>query len=117
MIREWRALETMAEFRIQPASKEGSRVLGCMVVQATLVDWIIEAQQKDVELRGKFTKMIAKDLSDWSIWSDGGLKFKNWLSVPKIGNIKKDLLEEVHRSRLAVHLGGTKMYRDLKRTF
>ena len=44
MIREWRALEMMAEFGVQPASIEGVRVLGYMVVQATLVDQIIEAQ-------------------------------------------------------------------------
>ena len=50
MIREWRALQMMAEYGVQPTSIERGRVLGCMVVQATLVDWIIEAQQEDVDL-------------------------------------------------------------------
>ena len=61
--------------------------------------------------------MIAKDPSDWSIGSDQELKFKNHLIVPKLSDIKKDILEEALRSRLIVHPGGTKMYRDLKRTF
>ena len=82
MIREWRALKTVAKFGVRPTSTEGGRVLGCMVVQATLVDRIIKAQQKDVELQGKFAKMIAKDLDDWSLGSDGGLRFKNRLIVP-----------------------------------
>ena len=69
-------------------------MLGCMVVQAALVDWIIEAQQKDVELRGKLAKMIANDPDDWSIGSDGGLRFKNWLIMPESSYIKKDILEE-----------------------
>ena len=43
MIREWRALETVADFGVQPTSKERGRVLGCIVVQATLVNRIIEA--------------------------------------------------------------------------
>ena len=44
MIREWQALETMEKFGVEPASIEGGRVMGCMVVQSTLVDQIIEAQ-------------------------------------------------------------------------
>ena len=61
--------------------------------------------------------MIAKNLDDWSIGNDGGFKFKNRIIVPKSSDIKKDILEKVHRSRLTVHPGRTKMYRDLKRTF
>ena len=61
--------------------------------------------------------MIDKDLGDWSTGSDGGFKFKNRLIVLESSDIKKDILEESHRSRLTVHLGGTKMYKDLKRTF
>ena len=91
-------------------------MLGCMVVQATVVNRIIEAQQKDVELQVKFAKMIAKDPDDWSIGSDGGLRFKNRLIVPESSDIKKEILEEAHRSRLIVHPRGTKMYRGLKRT-
>ena len=116
MIRELRALETMVEFGAQPASTEGGRVLGCIVVQATLIDQIIEAQYKDVELEGKFAKMIANSPGDWSIGSNRGFRFKNRLIVPELSDIKKDILEEAHRSRLTVHLGGTKMYRDLNRT-
>ena len=48
---------------------------------------------------------------------DGGLKFKNRLIVPESGDIKKDVLEEAHRSRLIVHPRGTQMYKDLKITF
>ena len=50
-----------------------------------------------------------------SIGSDVGLRFKNRLVVPESSNVKKDILEEVHRSRLTMHPRGTKMYRDLKR--
>ena len=81
----------MEEFRVQPASIEGGRVMGYMVVQATLVERIIEAQQKDVELQGKFAKMIAKDPGDWSVRGDGGFRFKNRLIVPESSDIKKDI--------------------------
>ena len=97
IIKECQALKTIAEFRVQPTTADEGRMLGCMVMQATLVDQIIEAQQNDDKLRGKFAKMIAKDPGDWSIGSDGGFRFKNRLIVPKTGSIKKDILEEAYK--------------------
>ena len=64
-----------------------------------------------------FDKMTAKDSVDWSVGSDGGLRFKNRLIVPDVDDIRRDILEKAHISRLTVHPGGTKMYKDLKRTF
>ena len=64
MIREWKALETMLEFGVQPVASGGGRIMGCLMIQATLVNWIIEAQLKDEELRKWFDKMVAKDLAD-----------------------------------------------------
>ena len=61
MVRKWRALETMVEFGVQPVAVEEGRVLGCLVVQATIVDQIVEAQQQDEGLRKRTIKMIAKD--------------------------------------------------------
>ena len=61
--------------------------------------------------------MVAKDPTDWNIGGDGELRLKNRLVVPNTDDIRKDILEEAHRSRLTVHLGGIKMYKDLKRNF
>ena len=58
MIKEWRALETMEEFRVQPVDIEERRMLGCLVVQATLIDQIIEAQQKYEGLHKWFVNII-----------------------------------------------------------
>ena len=117
MIQEWKALKTMAEFGVQPVALGGGRIMGCLVIQATLVNRIIEAQLKDAELRKWFDKMVAKDPADWNIGGDGGLRLKNRLVVPNTDDIRKDILEEAHRSRLTVHPGGTKMYKDLKKNF
>ena len=34
-----------------------------------------------------------------------------------VESLRKDILDEAHKSRLTVHPGGTKMYRDLKQNF
>ena len=47
---------------------------------------------------------------------DGSVvKFRGRLYVPP--STKAELLAEGHRSRFAIHLGSTKMYRNLKRHF
>ena len=67
MIREWKDLETMSEFGVQPVASGGGRIMGCLVIQATLVNRIIEAQLKD-ELRKWFDKMVAKDPARLEYW-------------------------------------------------
>ena len=52
--------------------------------------------------------------SDFVLADDGILRFGTRLCVPNDGDIRRDLLEEIHCSRLAIHLRGTKMYKDLK---
>ena len=42
------------------------------------------------------------------------LKFRNRLVVPKDEGLKKEMLDETHRSKYTVHPGGNKMYQDLK---
>ena len=51
---------------------------------------------------------------DFALLDDGILRFGNRLCVPNEGNLRRELLEEAHCSRLTVHPGGTKMYKDLK---
>ena len=55
--------------------------------------------------------------TDWSVDSDGGLRFKGKLCVPNIVELRKEIMDDAHRSRYTIHPGGTKMYHDLKRTF
>ena len=51
----------------------------------------------------------------WAIHTDGSLQYKGWIVVTQSIDLRKDFLREFHYSRLVVHLGGTKMYRDLRR--
>ena len=43
MIREWQALKTIVEFDLQPLELEGGRHFGCLVVQPTIISYILEA--------------------------------------------------------------------------
>jgi len=45
------------------------------------------------------------------------LKFGNRICVLNDERIKKMILEEAHKSKLNIHPGTTKMYKDLKQMF
>ena len=37
--------------------------------------------------------------------------------VPQMNDLREEILKEFHCSHFVVHLGGTKMYRDLRRWY
>ncbi|WP_375651358.1 integrase zinc binding domain-containing protein, partial [Bartonella sp. OT172YNZD] len=51
----------------------------------------------------------------WSIGKQKELRYRGRLYVPT--DMREVVMKELHNSPLAVHPGGNKMYKDLKRTF
>ena len=49
--------------------------------------------------------------------NDGILRFQGRICVLDDAEVKRLILEEVHKSLLSLHPGMTKMYQDLKETF
>ena len=45
------------------------------------------------------------------------MRFGTRLCVLNDGDLRRELLEEAHCSKFGIHLGGTKMYRDLKQNY
>ena len=54
------------------------------------------------------------DKTDYSIKDDGGLYYKGRLCVSNVQELKKKLMYETHNIIFTMHLGGNKMYQDLK---
>ena len=53
---------------------------------------------------------------DYRIGSDGILQFRDRVCVPGNWRLRKQILEESYKSRLSIHLGMTKMYKDIKQS-
>ena len=49
--------------------------------------------------------------------TDGGLRYRGRIMVPRLANLREEILREFHCSCFVVHLGGTKMYHDLHRQY
>ena len=53
----------------------------------------------------------------WTVHTDGSLRYRGWVVVTQLTDLREEIFREFHCSRFAVHPGGTKMYRDLRRQY
>jgi hypothetical protein len=91
--------------------------LASLSIQPTLIERIKLSQSGDSQLVKIMDEVRSGKKPMFNISDDGVLKFGNRLCVPNDPLIKKDILEEAHRSSYTIHPGSTKMYRDLRETF
>ena len=94
MIIEWQALETIAEFDLQPLDLEGGRHFGCLVVQPTIISCILKMQKEDEIFQILFSKKATKEPEVQSIDLDGAFRCRGRLCVPTIEQLRKDILDE-----------------------
>ena len=78
------------------------------------MDRIKEGKKKEPTVQNRVERVKKGELSDFNLSPDGILRFRNRVVVPKNEELKRDILEESHRSRYTVHPNGGKMYQDLK---
>ena len=57
------------------------------------------------------------DDEGWAIHTDGSLRYRGRIVAPQLVDLREEILREFHFSRFVVHLGGTKMYHDLRRQY
>ncbi|XP_020098381.1 uncharacterized protein LOC109717115 [Ananas comosus] len=107
-------LNEMRRFDIEVVAPEVSAILASLVVQLTLLEKIKDQQALDPYLQKVWLDIESGRAGDFSIGSDGSLRFRNRWCVPKDEEVQKAILQEVHQPPYCIHLGGTKMYRDLK---
>lgn len=71
-------------------------------------------QVKDLSL-AKIIKHVRKGkMLDFSIDHFGVLRFRTWLCVSEVDELRSRILREAYHSRFSIHPGITKMYQHLK---
>ena len=86
-------------------------------VQLDLVGRIKALQKNNLNLVQLMEEVKKGSKPDFVLSDDGILRFRTRLRVPNDGDLRRKLLEKAHCSRLAIHLGGTKMYKDLRHNY
>ena len=92
-------------------------IFGNITIHSSLISRIKETQERDGTLQCRRDKAVKGELSGYIVGSYGILRYQNRIFLPQDEGIKKKILNEAHRSRHTVHLGGNKMYQDLKQHY
>ena len=92
-------------------------ILAQLKAQPILKQMIIDAQKNDEEMQKKVQMVRDGYKTDFSVKEDGNLYFQNRLCVPDDKELKKKLIFEAHNTVFTMHLGGNKMYQDLKQFY
>ena len=106
-------LKELEELQIEVRLPGDSASLATLQISSSIVDKIKEGQLKDLELLKLSIKVTKGSTLDF-ILKEGVLRYRGRLCVPKIDELRKELLKESHESTSSTHLGSTKMYHDLK---
>jgi hypothetical protein len=85
-----------------------------MEVEPTLEAEIQEGQLEDAKLKEIQQLIRDNKISNFSDDSQGTLWLGKQICVPSLKRIKELFLREAHDSAYSIHLGSTKMYKDLK---
>ena len=118
---ERQSLEYISSFDFRPSVDYVPGLLASLEVQPTLLGRVGEAQRNDphlVEIVGKLMRgESSRHLDRYAIDERGWLRRDGRLCVPQDESLKKAILEDSHRSKMTIHPGGDKMYRDMKQVF
>ena len=84
----------------------------------SLLSRVIESQGQDAEIVSIRDRVHSGTGDEgWTVLTDRSLRYKGWVVVPQLTNLREEILREFHYSRFTVHPGGTKIYQDLRRQY
>jgi hypothetical protein len=92
-------------------------VLHNIMVSCSLESKIIELQKTDVGVFHIKRKMKEQETKHFRVDEKGVLWFKDRLVVLKDRELRNQILDKAHSSKLSIHLDSSKMYQDLMTRF
>ncbi|XP_042404664.1 uncharacterized protein LOC121994816 [Zingiber officinale] len=110
-------IQSFSELGLMKQAQIERGLLVTMVAQSSIVERIKEAQATDQHLQFLRSRVTSGQQTEFTCDDSGILYFRGRLCVPESHPVQEDLLREAHRSRFAIHPGGTRMYRDLRRSY
>jgi hypothetical protein len=103
---------------IQLNVAEEQAVLATLVIHPLTSDRIKVAQENDLEVQGLMRKANRSSASGFYFTDDGLLRMGDTrIVIPNDAKLRRDILDEAHKTRYTIHPGSTKMYQDLKKKF
>ncbi|CAA0831250.1 Uncharacterized mitochondrial protein AtMg00860, partial [Striga hermonthica] len=113
LLREFERLQLEA---VESTSTAGG-VLASLVVGPTLRERIVAEQPNDRFLCRMRELSAAGRVGGFAVASDGAFVFEGRLCVPRVWELRREILREAHSGPYTIHPGSTKMYQDLRKSF
>ena len=122
MLIEWKELEVLSSCNLQfRRVEETIAMLASLDIRPSLLVRIQANQRNDPILADQINQLkngnASEALSKFELDLKGNLKFKGRLCVPNTADLRKEVLDECHRSLFSIHPGGSKMSNDMKRMY
>jgi len=117
MIKEFELIEKLRDMNLGLDMEAGHIRCSMLRITNEFLDEVRVEQGKDQELEQIISELGTEKRKDFKMGRDGILRLKERVCVPNSRVLRKMLLDEGHKSRLSIHPGMTKMYKDLKVTF
>ena len=116
---ERKNLEFISAFDFRPPIEVSPDLFTSLEIRAALVEQIGASQQGDPQILDIMDKLrrgeTSSHLSRYAIDEKGWLLRDGRLCIPQTVSLIKAVLEEAHHSKMTIHPGGDKTYRDMKR--
>ena len=90
--------------------------MASLTIQPTLIEKIKSSQVDDTQIV-KIIEVQKGKRPEFNVSNDGVLRFGNRLCMPNDFALKKEIMEEAHCTPYSMHLGSTKMYREIQETY
>ena len=92
--------------------------MGILVATPSLLSRVIKSQGQDAEIVSIKDRVYSGTSDEgWTVHADGSLRYRGRVAVPQLTDLRDEILREFHYSRFVLHLGGMKMYQDLRRQY
>ena len=111
------SLEEMRKLNLEVTIETVEAKLASLRLRPTLIDQIKEAQWEDPERKGIVNVIDHGSKTDLNLDDNEVIRYGSRLWVPNSRNLRKEILKEAHSSAYSIHLGSTKMYKDLKKYY
>ena len=111
-----RDVQSLANSFVRLDISEPGKVLAYMEARSSLLEQIRAQQFDDGDLCKIRDKVLKGEAKTAILDSEGVLRIKGRICVPRTSDLTRLIMEEAHSLRYTIHPGATKMYRDLKNT-
>lgn len=85
-----------------------------MTLQSGIKSRILAAQKEALKDENAMAEMLRGLDQQMKRKEDGGLYFLDRIRVPVVGDVRKLIMDEAHKTRYSIHPGSDKMYYDLR---